>query len=184
MKRATQGTTPKPTKRKTMAESPSSGDAPFDLDKLQQLVEMMEKHGLSEVHLKRGDEQWRLRRGAKEVLHTIPHPPAMFSPPPMSAPVAHSPATPAQAAPAADANAAGPTIKSPTIGTFYAAPSPTDPPFVTVGSVVTPETVVCTIEQMKVFNQIQAGVSGTITAILVQSGDAVEFDTPLFRYKN
>ena len=85
---------------------------------------------------------------------------------------------------AADSNAGGLTIKSPTIGTFYAAPSPTDPPFVTVGAVVTPETVVCTIEQMKVFNQIQAGVSGTITAVLIKSGDAVEFDTPLFRYKS
>ena len=78
----------------------------------------------------------------------------------------------------------GLTIKSPTIGPFYATPAPTDPPFVSVGSVVTPETVVCTIEQMKVFNQIQAGVSGTITAILVKSGDAVEFDTPLFRYSS
>jgi acetyl-CoA carboxylase biotin carboxyl carrier protein len=167
-----------------MAESPSSGDAPFDLDKLQQLVEMMEKHGLSEVHLKRGDEQWRLRRGAREVLHAVPQQPAYFSPAPP--PPLHSPAAPAgsNAAPPADPNAGGQSIKSPTIGTFYATPAPTDPPFVTVGSVVTPETVVCTIEQMKVFNQIQAGVSGTITAILVQSGDAVEFDTPLFRYKS
>lgn len=169
-----------------MAE-PSSGDAPFDLDKLQQLVEMMEKHGLSEVHLRRGDEQWRLRRGAKEVLHAIPQQPPFYAPPPPAfhapAPAAPSPAS--AAAPAASSDASGgPVIKSPTIGTFYATPSPTDPPFVTVGSVVTPETVVCTIEQMKVFNQIQAGVSGTITAILVQSGDAVEFDTPLFRYKS
>ena len=171
-----------------MAESPSSGDAPFDLDKLQQLVEMMEKHGLSEVHLKRGDEQWRLRRGAKEVLHTVPQQVPYF-PPPLPPPSQLTPMPTAAAslgAPsaAADPNAGGPSIKSPTIGTFYAAPAPTDPPFVTVGSVVTPETVVCTIEQMKVFNQIQAGVSGTITAILVQSGDAVEFDTPLFRYKS
>ena len=169
-----------------MAEPSSTGDAPFDLDKLKQLVEMMEKHGLSEVHLKRGDEQWRLRRGAKEVLHAVPQPQFQYAPPP---PV-HAPAAAAQAAapqPSGsppDPNAGGPSIKSPTIGTFYAAPAPTDPPFVTVGSVVTPETVVCTIEQMKVFNQIQAGVSGTITAILVQSGDAVEFDTPLFRYKS
>jgi acetyl-CoA carboxylase biotin carboxyl carrier protein len=169
-----------------MAESPSAGDAPFDLDKLQQLIEMMEKHGLSEVHLRRGDEQWRLRRGAKEVVHAVPMPPAFHTAPPAPLPAVASqtPAAPAPAAPAADPNAGGLTIKSPTIGTFYAAPSPTDPPFVTVGTVVTPETVVCTIEQMKVFNQIQAGVSGTITAILVQSGDAVEFDTPLFRYKS
>ena len=164
-----------------MAEPPSTGDAPFDLDKLQQLVEMMEKHGLSEVHLRRGDEQWRLRRGAKEVLHEAPHQPTYYAPAPAAAPpaISHAPA-----ASAADPNAGGLTIKSPTIGTFYAAPAPTDPAFVSVGSVVTPETVVCTIEQMKVFNQIQAGVGGTITAVLVKSGDAVEFDTPLFRYKN
>jgi acetyl-CoA carboxylase biotin carboxyl carrier protein len=167
-----------------MVDPNTSGDAPFDLDKLQQLVEMMEKHGLSEVHLRRGDEQWRLRRGAKETLHMVPQQPAYYAPPPVAAPAAPAPAAPAAAAaPAADPNAGGLTIKSPTIGTFYATPSPNDPPFVSVGTVVTPETVVCTIEQMKVFNQIQAGVSGTITAILVKSGDAVEFDTPLFRYK-
>lgn len=167
-----------------MAEPRSSGNAPFDLEKLQQLVEMMEKHGLSEVHLRRGDEQWRLRRGAKEVLQTVPQVPIQYAQPlpqQVAAPVQQVAAAPA-AAP--DANAGGLSIKSPTIGTFYSSPSPTDPPFVTVGTVVTPETVVCTIEQMKVFNQIQAGVSGTITAVLVQNGDAVEFDTPLFRYKN
>jgi acetyl-CoA carboxylase biotin carboxyl carrier protein len=169
-----------------MAEPVSSGDAPFDLDKLQQLVEMMEKHGLSEVHLRRGDEQWRLRRGAKEVLHAAPQQPVFYAPPQGQPATAAAPVqtTPSAPAPSADPNAGGLTIKSPTIGTFYATPSPTDPPFVSVGTVVTPETVVCTIEQMKVFNQIQAGVSGTITAILVKSGDAVEFDTPLFRYKS
>ena len=165
-----------------MAEAPSTGDAPFDLEKLQQLIEMMEKHGLSEVHLRRGDEQWRLRRGAKEVLQAVPQQPTYFAPAPVQAPAAAT--VPAAAAPAADPQPGGLTIKSPTIGTFYATPAPNDPPFVSVGSVVTPETIVCTIEQMKVFNQIQAGVSGTITAILVKSGDAVEFDTPLFRYKN
>ena len=162
-----------------MAEPVSTGDAPFDLDKLQQLIEMMEKHGLSEVHLRRGDEQWRLRRGAREVL-AVPTQPVSYAPPPM--PVTAPAATVAAAV--VDPNAGGLTIKSPTIGTFYATPAPTDPPFVSVGTMVTPETVVCTIEQMKVFNQIQAGVSGTITAVLVKSGDAVEFDTPLFRYKN
>ncbi|WP_010583452.1 acetyl-CoA carboxylase biotin carboxyl carrier protein [Schlesneria paludicola] len=173
-----------------MAEPTSTGDAPFDLNKLQQLVEMMEKHGLSEVHLRRGDEQWRLRRGAKETLQFVPQQPAYFAPqaapatPPTVAATAPAPAPAASAAPAAPADAGGLLIKSPTIGTFYATPTPTDPPFVSVGSVVTPETVVCTIEQMKVFNQIQAGVSGTITAVLVKSGDAVEFDTPLFRYKS
>jgi acetyl-CoA carboxylase biotin carboxyl carrier protein len=171
-----------------MSDSVPPGDAPFDLDKLKQLVEMMESHGLTEVNLRRGDEQWRLRRGPREVIHAAPaqYAPQQFAPAP--APVAaHAPApavAPAAAAPAATAEASGLIdIKSPTVGTFYAAPSPGEPPFVSVGSVVTPETIVCLIEAMKVFNQIPAEVSGTITAILVKSGDAVEFGQPLFRVK-
>ena len=74
-------------------------------------------------------------------------------------------------------------IKSPTVGTFYASPSPGEPAFVTVGSVVTPETIVCLLEAMKVFNQIPSEVSGTITAILVKSGDAIEFGQALFRVR-
>lgn len=166
-----------------MAETAKSGDAPFDLDKLKQLVEMMESHGLTEVNLRRGDEQWRLRRGP-EVVQVAPQ----YAPAPMpmaaaSAPVIASaaPASAAAAAPAADAGLID--IKSPTVGTFYAAPSPGEPAFVSVGSVVTPETIVCLLEAMKVFNQIPAEVSGTITAILVKSGDAIEFGQPLFRVK-
>lgn len=168
-----------------MADNVTPGDAPFDLDKLKQLVEMMESHGLTEVHLRRGDEQWRLRRGPREVVHAVPQ---QYSPPQFAAPapVASAPA-PAAAAPAATSAPAPEAglidIKSPTVGTFYAAPSPGEPPFVSVGSVVTPETIVCLIEAMKVFNQIPAEVSGTITAILVKSGDAIEFGQPLFRVK-
>ena len=166
-----------------MVEPSSSGDAPFDLGKLQQLIEMMEKHGLSEVHLRRGDEQWRLRRGATEVQQIVHQQPMAYAPAPAAMPAPAAGPTASAAPAAAPAGDASPTIKSPTIGTFYSTPSPNDPPFVSVGTVVTPDTVICTIEQMKVFNQIQAGVSGTITAVLVKSGDAVEFDTPLFRYK-
>ena len=161
-----------------MTEAASSGNTPFDLDRLQQLVEMMEKHGLSEVNLRRGDEQWRLRRGAREVVHATP--PPMSYPMPIAQPTAH-------AAPASAAAPAEPSglidIKSPTVGTFYASPTPGEPAFVTVGSVVTPETIVCLLEAMKVFNQIPAEVSGTITAILVKSGDAIEFGQPLFRVR-
>jgi acetyl-CoA carboxylase biotin carboxyl carrier protein len=161
-----------------MAETANSGDAPFDLDKLKQLVEMMESHGLTEVHLRRGDEQWRLRRGP-EVVQV----PQQYAPAPvqMAAAPAAAPSTAPAAAPAADAGLID--IKSPTVGTFYAAPSPGEPAFVSVGSVVTPETIVCLLEAMKVFNQIPAEVSGTITAILVKSGDAIEFGQTLFRVK-
>ena len=159
-----------------MSEAGSTGNTPFDLDRLQQLVEMMEKHGLSEVNLRRGDEQWRLRRGAREVVHAAPPQMQFAAPAPSAAPVAQSAAAPVEASGLID-------IKSPTVGTFYAAPTPGEPAFVTVGSVVTPETIVCLLEAMKVFNQISAEVSGTITAILVKSGDAIEFGQPLFRVR-
>ena len=161
-----------------MSEAGSTGNTPFDLDRLQQLVEMMEKHGLSEVNLRRGDEQWRLRRGAREVVHAVPAPmPIAVAAPAVTAGTHVTPA-------AATSEASGLIdIKSPTVGTFYASPSPGEPAFVTVGSVVTPETIVCLLEAMKVFNQIPSEVSGTITAILVKSGDAIEFGQPLFRVR-
>lgn len=161
-----------------MSEADSTGKTPFDLDRLQQLVEMMEKHGLSEVNLRRGDEQWRLRRGAREVVHAAPPQMTFAAPAPSAAPVATSAPAAAPAEPSGLID-----IKSPTVGTFYAAPSPGEPAFVTVGSVVTPETIVCLLEAMKVFNQIPSEVSGTITAILVKSGDAIEFGQPLFRVR-
>ena len=161
-----------------MSEADSTAKTPFDLDRLQQLVEMMEKHGLSEVNLRRGDEQWRLHRGPREVVQAVPQQMQFAAPAPAAAPVAPSgpAAAPVEASGLID-------IKSPTVGTFYAAPSPGEPAFVTVGSVVTPETIVCLLEAMKVFNQIPSEVSGTITAILVKSGDAIEFGQPLFRVR-
>ena len=159
-----------------MAETVPSGDGPFDLARLKQLVEMMESHDLTEVHLRRGDEQWRLKRGPREVVQAVPQ---QFA---FSAPPAAMPAPTIAAAPVAEAPGLI-DIKSPTVGTFYAQQSPTDPPFVSVGSVVTPETIVCLIEAMKVFNQIPAEVNGTIAAILVKSGDPVEFGQLLYRVK-
>ena len=165
-----------------MTEAANSGDVPFDLDKLQKLVEMMEKHALTEVHLRRGNEQWRLRRGPREVMmHAVPQLPPQPMPSSIHTPTP-VPAAASAVAPAAEASGLV-EIKSPTVGTFYSSPSPGEPAFVSVGSVVTPESIVCLIEAMKVFNQIPAEINGTIAAVLVQSGDAVEFGQPLFRVK-
>jgi acetyl-CoA carboxylase biotin carboxyl carrier protein len=161
------------------AARPATADGPFDLDKLQQLVEMMEKHGLTEVSLKRGPEQWRLRRGGATVMTAAP----VYAPaaPPVAAPVVQAAAAPTPAsAPAADNLL---IVKAPTVGTFYSAQSPEDPPFVTVGSKVTPTSTVCLIEAMKVFNPIAAELSGTIESILVKSGDAVEYGQALFKVR-
>ena len=166
-------------------------DEPFDLLRLRELVELMEKHGLSEVDLRSGTERWRLRRGPAEVTHVVPG--GGFAPPPypMAAPAfAMAPpsmpvaaAAPAQPAANQPPPADLPAIKSPTVGTYYEAAAPGEPPFVKVGSTVTSDTVVCIIEAMKVFNQITADVAGTITEVLVKNGDPVEFGQPLFRIR-
>ena len=173
-----------------MAET-SRSTAPFDLDKLRELVEMMEQHGVTEVNLRRGDERWVLRRGPGDTINMLPPGgfpapgfPGMSVPPPMMMPFSTSSSAAPTSAPttaaAADHTVA---IKSPTVGTFYEAPSPSDPPFVKVGHAVKPDTVVCVIEAMKVFNQIPAEVSGTITEICVANGDPVEYGQTLFRVK-
>lgn len=161
-----------------MSDEASQTNEPFDLERLKELIEMMEKHGLTEVSLRRGDEKWRLRRGPQEVVSVAP--PTHFvspagQPQPVTEPV-EAPRAPPQAEEFVE-------IKSPTVGTFYTAPTPDDPPFVTVGSTVEPDTIVGTVEAMKVFNQIPAEVSGTIIEIRVQNGDSVEFGQPLFRVR-
>lgn len=163
-----------------MAEAPASNE-PFNLTKLKELIELMEKHGVTEVSLKNGDEQWRLARGSREVFVPVGAPQMqMAAPAAMPAPAQAPAAAPVAPAPAAPS---GPAIKSPTVGTFYSSPTPEDPAFVQVGSTVKPDTVVCIVEAMKVFNQITADVSGTITEVLVKNGDSVEYGQPLFRVK-
>ena len=156
----------------------TSGGEPFDLEKLQTLMELMEKHGLTELSLKNSGQVWRLRRGSPEAVPMM-MPAPTYAPPPQSAQSAPPGTGGGEAKPAAADT--GLLIRSPTVGTFYSAPSPDDPPFVTVGSKVQPDTTVCIVEAMKVFNPIPAEVSGTITAMLVNNGDAVEYDQPLFR---
>ena len=163
-------------------ETDDKGDS-FDLDKFRKLLQLMEKFGVTEVALQNEEESWKIRRGPRQVAYAPAAYPAEFAPVPATAvPAASSVASASPAQPATAAAApAGITINAPAIGTFYASPSPDDPPFVTVGSVVKPDTVVCIIEAMKVFNQIQAEKSGRIVEILVENGDAVGFGQPLFR---
>ena len=148
----------------------------FDVRKVRRLVELMNEHELSEIDLRQSDQRIRLRKGGDPIVTAVP-----------AAPVPTAPA-PAAAAPAADAPAAaapeavtGKVITSPIVGTFYASPSPDAAPFVKVGDQIGPETVVCIVEAMKVFNEVPAEISGKIAAVLVESGDAVEFGQPLFK---
>lgn len=148
----------------------------FDLDRIRKLLQLMEKFDVSEINLQNDDESWKIRRGPR-VAFAQPAASQGYALPsmaPQAAPVV-APTAAAAAVPA------GVTINAPTVGTFYSAASPEDAPFVAVGTVIKPDTVICMIEAMKVFNQILAEKSGRIVEILVENGDAVGFGQPLFR---
>jgi acetyl-CoA carboxylase biotin carboxyl carrier protein len=156
----------------------SAGAGPFDVATVKNLVELMGTHDLAEIDLRDGIQRLRIRRGGAQ--------PVVTHVPTVAAPVAAAPAAPKPAADAAPAPAAKPgkkllEIKSESVGTFYARPSPDAPPFVTVGSKVTPTTVVCTLEAMKLFSEVQAGLSGTIVEVCVENQSPVEFGQVLFR---
>ena len=165
-----------------MPDENAGSNQPFDLEIVRELIALMEAHGLTEIDLRRQDQRWKLRRGPAEITQFLPAPGFAANSLPAAAPPPGLSAAPQPAAqPSADKDTVA--IKSPTVGTYYEAPSPGDPPFVTVGSKVTQDSVVCIIEAMKVFNQITADVNGTITEVLVKNGDAVEFGQPLFRVR-
>jgi acetyl-CoA carboxylase biotin carboxyl carrier protein len=157
-----------------MAGPASNMSELFDLKKIRRLAELMAETDLSEIDLTTGDNRLRLRRriAGEGVVETRV----------VTAPSAAAPARPAAAA-AGPAPAEGKlaVIKSPMVGTFYTSPSPDAKPFVKVGDHVGPETTVCIIEAMKVFNEIPAETAGKIVAVLVENGEAVEFGQPLFK---
>jgi acetyl-CoA carboxylase biotin carboxyl carrier protein len=160
-----------------LADAPKSPD-PFDVRTIRNLVNLMAQHDLSEIDLRQGDHRIRLRRGQ----------PSRFAPPPVQESPAQtrdtavqSVSTPPDVEPVAPPPRNLVDIKSPTVGTFYAQPSPEAPPYVTVGSRVTLTTIVCQIEAMKIFNEIQAECSGVIVEVLVKNKEPVEFGTVLFR---
>jgi acetyl-CoA carboxylase biotin carboxyl carrier protein len=145
---------------------------PVDLKLLEQLLALMNEGGLTELHYAQGDLEVRLSRQQPAPTYAAPAPVAQ------AAPVV---AAPAAAAPPAAAEAAADYFRSPMVGTFYRRPSPDNDNYVDVGDAVDGETVLCLIEAMKVFNEIKAEFRGKILEVLVQDGQAVEYDQPLFR---
>lgn len=143
----------------------------FDVKRIRRLVKLMEDHNLGEVDLQQGEQSIRIRRGAEGGVPIV-----------AAAPVAAAPVAPAaESSPAAADDADVKLIKSPMVGTFYAASSPEAAPYVKVGDPIGPDSTVCVIEAMKVFNEIPAETSGKIVAVLVENGDPVEFGQPLFK---
>ncbi len=153
----------------------------MDMKKLAELVQLMTDNGLTELELKDGEETVVLKRGPSGVQM----PPHLMAPQmmmPMGGQMA-APAGSAAAAGGAPADAGLVAIESPMVGTFYSSSNPDAPPFAKVGGQISPGSVVCLVEAMKVFNEIKAEVSGTIERVLVKSGDAVEFGQKLFLVK-
>jgi acetyl-CoA carboxylase biotin carboxyl carrier protein len=149
----------------------------IDQKRLKELIKLMVANDLTELDLQSKDERVTLKRGAAgesvQRVQALPAP----------APAAEAPVVAAAAAESADGSADVAAIRSPMVGTFYAAPSPDAKPFVSAGDVVEPDSVVCIIEAMKVFNEIKAETAGVIDKVLVDNGHAVEFDEPLFQIK-
>ncbi|MBP6796560.1 MAG: acetyl-CoA carboxylase biotin carboxyl carrier protein [Luteimonas sp.] len=161
----------------------------MDLRKIKKLIDLLEESNLAELEIKEGEESVRLSRnitGAAPVVYA-PAPAAAPTPPrgaepvmPMQSPV--DAATGGRAPPADAGNGlpAGHVVKSPMVGTFYASPAPDKPAFVAVGQSVKAGDTLGIIEAMKMFNPIEADASGTLLAIVCESGQPVEFDQPLF----
>ncbi|WP_249583404.1 acetyl-CoA carboxylase biotin carboxyl carrier protein [Pseudomonas viridiflava] len=149
----------------------------MDIRKVKKLIELLEESGIDELEIREGEESVRISRHSKTPAQPY------YAPPP--APVAAPVAAPAPAAPvAAEAPSApalnGEVIKSPMVGTFYRTPAPTSPAFVEVGKTVKKGDTICIVEAMKMMNHIEAEKSGVIESILVENGQPVEFDQPLF----
>jgi acetyl-CoA carboxylase biotin carboxyl carrier protein len=153
-----------------------------DLKEIRSLVDLMKKNGIAVFKLEREDFKITLKteEAARVVAPAAGFPP-LAVPAPSPAPVAPAPVPSVEAQPAA--KAVGVEIKSPMVGTFYSAPSPEAEPFIKVGQTVTPDTVVCIIEAMKVMNEVKAEVSGVVAEICAENGKPVQFGQTLFRLK-
>ena len=149
----------------------------MDIRKVKKLIELLEESGIDELEIREGEESVRISRHSKTPAQPYYAP----APAPVAAPVA----APAPAAPvAAEAPSApalnGHVVKSPMVGTFYRTPAPTSPAFVEVGKTVKVGDTICIVEAMKVMNHITAEKAGVVESILVENGQPVEFDQPLF----
>jgi acetyl-CoA carboxylase biotin carboxyl carrier protein len=164
-----------------MSDSGTGPDDVFDVDRIRRLVELMEQHDLREVDLRQAEQRIRLCRGAELV---------MTAPGAVSAGAAAQPASTYSAAASAAAAPAPPAtedashivvVKSPMVGTFYTRANPKAEPYVKIGDMVAPETTLCIIEAMKVFNEIPAETRGKLIAVLADDEEPVDHGRPLFK---
>lgn len=149
----------------------------MDIRKVKKLIELLEESGIDEIEITEGEESIRISRQA----YKLPMAQHYAQPPAAPEPAPAAPTAPAAAPePTAPAQPTGHIVKSPMVGSFYRSPSPTSAAFVEPGQKVKKGETVCIVEAMKMMNQIEADKDGTIGEILVENGQPVEFDQPLF----
>ncbi|NNM52965.1 MAG: acetyl-CoA carboxylase biotin carboxyl carrier protein [Pseudomonadales bacterium] len=144
----------------------------MDIRKIKKLIELLEESGIDEIEIKEGEESVRIARGGRSV--SLPM--TAVVPQPVAPTVTATPAAPTAPAEAQRGN----IQRSPMVGTYFSAASPNSPAFISVGQAVKQGDVLCIIEAMKMMNQITAEFSGIVENIMVENGQAVEFDQPLF----
>ncbi len=153
----------------------------MDLKQIHELIKIINKSNIGEISIEDKDGKVTIKQKEEQVVTVAPPAPQVFT-----TAATHAPAPQPTAAPAAPAPAAAPkadnliTIKSPMIGTFYRRSSPDKPVLAEVGTEITPGKVVCIIEAMKLFNEIESEITGTIVKVLVDDASPVEYDQPLF----
>ena len=149
----------------------------MDIRKIKKLIELVEESGITELEITEGEESVRISRG---MVATQVAPVAYAAPQVAAAPVAAAPGSALGSAAPAAAELSGHVLRSPMVGAFYRSSGPDSAPFVDVGQQVKVGDPLCIVEAMKMMNQIQSDKAGVIKSILVENGDTVEFDQPLF----
>ncbi|MEO1616429.1 MAG: acetyl-CoA carboxylase biotin carboxyl carrier protein [Planctomycetota bacterium] len=153
-----------------MSKGKPTGENVFDIERIREIVKLMEEHELTEVDLQQGDDRIKLGRGGQPIAM-----PAAAPAVPVAAPATAPPAD------AGSVNDGTITINAPMVGTFYAKANPESEPFVQVGSMINADTIVCIVEAMKVFNEIPAECTGKVVEVLVADQEPVDFGKPMFR---
>ncbi len=150
----------------------------MDIRKIKKLIELVEESGISELEISEGEESVRISRSTPNVGYPMMQQ-AYAAPVAQPLATAVAPAATATEAPAAAAEISGHIVRSPMVGTFYRTPSPDAKAFIEIGQKVNVGDTLCIVEAMKMMNQIEADKAGVVKAILVESGQPVEFDEPL-----
>ena len=157
-----------------MSKDQNDSSQASEIGRISKLAERLREYDLNQIDLHDAERRIRIRRGAAALLPSIP---AAYG----AAPVATAGGTPSSPPARPEDDKSATYIKSPMVGSFYSRSKPDQPSYVKIGDVVAPETIVCIVEAMKMFNEIPAGIAGKIVEVCVKDGEPVDVNKPLFK---